>query len=130
MFVNKPAESRTVDEERGVELRHLNSGPERPEFFVLTVTGTPIGFKASVSSIKHLDGQRVLVWTVHDVGVGSSFFVGPTFYQIPAHRFTDVADREAVLSLIDEALRVYRSSYGLTVTPVEDVVFEAAAKGA
>lgn len=125
MFVNKLAERRTVDEERGVELHCIAAGcPERPAIFRLTVTGTPIGFEARLREAEDRGRGRALVWTVRNVGIGNAF------YKLPGYRFTDAAGRAAVLALIDEALRVYRFAYGMNVTPVEDVVFEDAAKGA
>jgi hypothetical protein len=123
MFVNKPAERRTVDEERGVELRFVASGPDRPNIFALTVAGTPIAFEASVRNIERPTEGRKLVWTVHAVGIGHPF------YGLPAHRFVDADDRSAVLALIDEVLRVYRDLHGMIASPVEDVRFEPAAKG-
>lgn len=123
MFVNKPNEGRTVDEERGVELRFVASGPERPGFYTLTVAGTPIGFEASVRTISRPGGERALIWTVHRVGVGSSF------YKLPGYRFADAADRAAMLALIDEAMRAYRDLHGMVAFPVEDVLFEPVAKG-
>lgn len=123
MFVNKPAERRTVDEQRGVELRFVASGPDRPNIFALTVGGTPIAFEASVRTIDRPDDGRTLVWTVHAVGIGHPF------YGLPAHRFADAGERAATLALIAEAMRTYRDLHGMIATPVEDVLFEPAAKG-
>jgi len=125
MFVNKPAARRTVDAERGVELRFVAAGrPDRPQLFALTVAGATIPFEATSRTIEHPDGKQTKVWTVHSVGVPYPF------YKLPRHRFADAEDRGSVLALIDEAMRVYSDLYGLMPTPVEAVLFDAAAKGA
>lgn len=134
MFVNKTSENRTVDEERGLELRFVDAGPERPSQYVLVRSGTPIGFTASVRTIERPNRGRALIWTVHNVGrfYHESRWVGDrwSMHGVPGYRFVDAADRAAVLAIIDEALHVYGDLTGRDTTPVDAVVFEAAAKGA
>jgi hypothetical protein len=132
-FVNRPAENRTVDEARGIELRFVDSGPERPNRFLLTVAGAPIGFEASVRTIETPGGEQRLVWTVHRLGEGFLAVQwrdgGSSFVQVPAHRFASAAERAAVRDHIGAALRVYRDLCGRIATPVAEVVFEPAAGG-
>jgi hypothetical protein len=125
MFVNKPAERRTVDEERGVELRSISAGrPDRPHLFVLTVSGITIPFEATSQTIEHPGGSQTRIWSVHCVGVPHPF------YNLTGYHFVDDENRAAVFRLIDEAMRVYGFAYGIDKTPVEAVLFEPPAEGA
>jgi len=118
MFVNKRDKRCTIDEERGVELRFVASGPDRPNLFVLTVGGTSIAFEASVNTIQRQSGESALVWTIHAVGKGYPF------HGLPAYRFADSTEHDSVLALINEAMRTYRDLHGMIATPVENVLFE------
>jgi hypothetical protein len=123
MFVNEPMKSRTVDHERHVELRYINSGPERPKTFCLTVNGTPIGFEVESRDSRTADDRPALAWRVLSVGKGHTSFSGSVLHQIPGYSFADDADRAAICSLIDEALRAYSNYYGMSAAPVTEVIF-------
>lgn len=123
MFVNEALNERTVDHEREVELRFIETGPERPETFRLTVKGTTIAFEVECRDSWTADGRPAVGWRVLSIGRGHIYFSGNVLHKIPDYIFVDAADREATCSLIEEALRRYSNHYGMSAVPVTEVSF-------
>lgn len=107
MFVYDIYNSRIVDDARAVELRRHGGGPERPDFFCLTVDGAQIGFEATDRGAESDDGTPLLLWTVAAVGHGIAAGSGQNIVSIPRHCFGDAADRSRICALIEEALPIF-----------------------
>jgi hypothetical protein len=84
MFIKEPQNKRTVDHDRHVELRYVNSSPERPMTFSLTVDGTPIAFQAEDRDTVTADGRQALAWRVLSVGKGHLSFSGDVLHKFQA----------------------------------------------
>lgn len=117
MFINDRVNDRTIDIERGIELRYLGSGADRPTLLAMVVDGVPIAVDATVRTVIAPDGTSGLSWTVHAIGRDRSF------YGVPPYTFANETERGRLLRLLDEALRVYRDLTGRIKTPVVEVSF-------
>jgi len=126
MFVNDFINRRTVDHERGLELRYINWGPERPKTYCLTVDGVPIAFDAWFYPAVTADGRPGTAWTIEAVGHSHSSVAGQEIYSIPAYSFADAADRVRIIGLIEEALRVPCDLFGIHPTPDASITFRDA----
>lgn len=127
MFVNEGRHQRTVDRtvdhERGLELRYVTSGPERPITYSFAMDGVTMAVSVYRRVTSTADGRPALALCVVSVGDSFRAISGPQVFSIPAYDFSDTAERERVCALIAEAFRVLESEHFVHPTPVAEVTF-------